>query len=100
MMFAPINFVVPGLIAEGLTLFAGKPKIGKSWLLMHRRRRARPDQAMDWQSQAPAADHHRHPEDGADAGARLFGKEQWPPGLHFACAADSVLPPAATARAA
>ena len=33
--FAPPKFVVPGYIVEGLTLFAGKPKIGKSWLLLH-----------------------------------------------------------------
>lgn len=32
--FAPIKYVVPGYIAEGLTLFAGKPKLGKSWLCM------------------------------------------------------------------
>jgi hypothetical protein len=30
--FEPVNFVVPGLIAEGATLFGGAPKIGKSWL--------------------------------------------------------------------
>jgi hypothetical protein len=35
MAFKPINYVVPGIIVEGLTLFAGKPKIGKSWLLLH-----------------------------------------------------------------
>jgi RecA-family ATPase len=35
MHFAPIKFVVPGYIVEGLTLFCGKPKIGKSWLLLH-----------------------------------------------------------------
>jgi RecA-family ATPase len=35
MTFPPIKYVVPGIIVEGLTLFAGKPKIGKSWLLMH-----------------------------------------------------------------
>jgi RecA-family ATPase len=35
MEFAPMRFVVPGFIAEGLTLFAGKPKIGKSWMLLH-----------------------------------------------------------------
>lgn len=29
-----IHYVVPGYIAEGLTLFGGKPKIGKSWLLL------------------------------------------------------------------
>src|SRR3954471_18038926 len=35
MRFPPIKYVVPGYIAEGLTLFAGKPKLGKSWLLLH-----------------------------------------------------------------
>jgi hypothetical protein len=30
--FDPVNYVVPGLIAEGVTLFGGKPKIGKSWM--------------------------------------------------------------------
>jgi hypothetical protein len=33
--FDAIKSVVPGIIVEGLTLFAGKPKIGKSWLLLH-----------------------------------------------------------------
>jgi hypothetical protein len=35
MRFNPIKYVVHGYIVEGLTLFAGKPKIGKSWLLLH-----------------------------------------------------------------
>jgi RecA-family ATPase len=35
MTFPPIKYVVPGILVEGLTLFAGKPKIGKSWLLLH-----------------------------------------------------------------
>ena len=30
MKFEPVKYVVPGYIAEGLTLFAGKPKLGKS----------------------------------------------------------------------
>lgn len=30
----PIRYIVPGLIAEGLTLFGGKPKLGKSWFLL------------------------------------------------------------------
>jgi hypothetical protein len=33
--FAPIKYVVPDVIVEGLTLFASKPKLGKSWLLLH-----------------------------------------------------------------
>ena len=31
--FDPVRFVLPGYIPEGITIFAGKPKIGKSWLL-------------------------------------------------------------------
>jgi hypothetical protein len=31
--FNPIKLVVSGYIPEGVTIFAGKPKIGKSWLL-------------------------------------------------------------------
>ena len=30
--FEPVNFVIPGLIAEGAYLLAGAPKLGKSWL--------------------------------------------------------------------
>src|SRR5262249_6423630 len=32
---APIKYVVPSVIVEGLTVLAGKPKIGKSWLMYH-----------------------------------------------------------------
>jgi RecA-family ATPase len=35
MQFDPIKSVVPGIFVEGLTLFCGKPKAGKSWLLLH-----------------------------------------------------------------
>jgi RecA-family ATPase len=35
MAFGPIKYILPGYIVEGLTLFAGKPKVGKSWLLLH-----------------------------------------------------------------
>lgn len=34
MTFTPIRYVVPGYIAEGLTLFAGRPKLGKSWFCL------------------------------------------------------------------
>jgi RecA-family ATPase len=34
MTFEPIKYVVPGYIAEGFSLFAGKPKLGKSWLAL------------------------------------------------------------------
>lgn len=32
--FPPVQFIVQDYIAEGLTLLAGKPKVGKSWLAM------------------------------------------------------------------
>jgi hypothetical protein len=35
MSFPPLKYVVPDVLVEGLTLFCGKPKIGKSWLLLH-----------------------------------------------------------------
>jgi hypothetical protein len=35
MAFAPLKWVVPGFIPEGLTVFAGRPKIGKSWLMLN-----------------------------------------------------------------
>jgi RecA-family ATPase len=35
MEFGPVQTVVPGIFVEGLTLFCGKPKGGKSWLLLH-----------------------------------------------------------------
>ena len=32
--FKPVRIILPGLIPEGLTLLAGKPKVGKSWLAL------------------------------------------------------------------
>ena len=34
MKFPPIRYVVDGYIAEGLTILAGRPKLGKSWLCL------------------------------------------------------------------
>ena len=34
MTFKPLDYVVPGIISEGVTILAGKPKIGKSWLAL------------------------------------------------------------------
>lgn len=30
--FAPVNYVIPGFLAEGAFILAGPPKLGKSWL--------------------------------------------------------------------
>lgn len=34
MDFPPIQYVIPGYVVEGLTILAGKPKLGKSWLAL------------------------------------------------------------------
>ena len=34
MEFPPIKYVVEGYLTEGLTIFAGRPKLGKSWLCL------------------------------------------------------------------
>lgn len=34
MKFEPVQYAVDGFVAEGLTLLAGKPKIGKSWMAL------------------------------------------------------------------
>lgn len=34
MQFPPLKYVVPGFIAEGCTILAGPPKLGKSWLML------------------------------------------------------------------
>lgn len=34
MKFAPIRYVIPGYIAEGCSLLAGAPKLGKSWMVL------------------------------------------------------------------
>lgn len=31
LQFPPIKYVIPDYVAEGLTIFAGRPKLGKSW---------------------------------------------------------------------
>jgi hypothetical protein len=33
-VIAPLTWIVPDYIPEGLTVFAGRPKIGKSWLML------------------------------------------------------------------
>jgi AAA domain len=32
--FPKLEYVVPGIFPEGVTLFASRPKLGKSWLLL------------------------------------------------------------------
>lgn len=34
MVFPPVAWVIPGIVTEGLTIFAGKPKTGKSYLML------------------------------------------------------------------
>jgi DNA-binding transcriptional ArsR family regulator len=91
MQFEPIKYVVPGFIAEGLTLFAGKPKIGKSWLLMHAAHAvAEGGYTLGGISceqgdvlYAALEDNLRRVQSRM---SKLFGEEEpWPNNLHFMC---------------
>jgi predicted ATP-dependent serine protease len=91
MRFQPLKFVVPGFIAEGLTLFAGKPKIGKSWLLLHVAWAvACGDYTLGGVSceagdvlYASLEDNQRRLQDRL---TKLFGAAvDWPSNLHFTC---------------
>ena len=33
-IFDPVRYVLPGYISDGVTILAGKPKVGKSWLAL------------------------------------------------------------------
>ncbi|WP_176251158.1 AAA family ATPase [Sulfitobacter sp. HGT1] len=35
MKFPPLKYSVDGIIVEGITLLAGKPKLGKSWMALN-----------------------------------------------------------------
>src|SRR5262249_25846041 len=89
MVFGAINLVVPGLIAEGLTLFAGKPKIGKSWLLLHAAWAVAAGDSTLGGIKVESGDvFYAALEDNrrrlSRRMTRLFGVEPWPPSLHFA----------------
>jgi hypothetical protein len=32
--FPPVSYIVPGFVPEGLSILAGRPKVGKSWLAL------------------------------------------------------------------
>ena len=33
--FAPIKWIIPQLVCEGCTIVSGRPKAGKSWLMLN-----------------------------------------------------------------
>ena len=37
MDFPPLEYIIPGYVVEGLSVLAGKPKLGKSWLAYGKR---------------------------------------------------------------
>lgn len=90
MRFDPIKYVVPGYIVEGLTLFAGKPKIGKSWLLLHAAAAVGEGgytlgnihcEQGDVLYAALEDNRRRLP----SRMTKLFGTSPWPPRLSFTC---------------
>ena len=90
MRFDPIKFVVPGYIVEGLTLFAGKPKIGKSWLLLHAAAAVADGNytlggVHCEQGDVPYAALEDNPRRLQSRMTKLFGTSPWPAKLCFTC---------------
>ena len=88
--FPPLRYAVDGYLAEGVTLLAGKPKIGKSWMALDFAMAvAAGDLALGSVRcrQGPVLycaleDNHRRLKRRM---TQLYGDvEHWPPGLHFA----------------
>ena len=90
MTFNPIKYVVHGYIVEGLTLFAGKPKIGKSWLLLHVAFAVAEGGLTLGNAQceqgdvlyAALEDNQRRLQSRL---TKLFGAQDWPAKLNFTC---------------
>ncbi|KKN20633.1 hypothetical protein LCGC14_0933610 [marine sediment metagenome] len=88
--FPPLQYAVDGYLAEGVTLLAGKPKIGKSWMALDFAMAvATGDLALGSVRCRKGAilycaleDNHRRLQRRM---SQLYGDvEHWPPGLHFA----------------
>ena len=88
--FPPLRYAVDGYLAEGVTLLAGKPKIGKSWIALDFAMAvATGDVALGSVRcrQGPVLycaleDNHRRLQRRM---RQLYGAvDHWPPGLHFA----------------
>lgn len=88
--FPPLRYAVDGYLAEGVTLLAGKPKIGKSWMALDfamavaigsvalGRVRCRQGPVL----YCALEDNHRRLQRRM---SQLYGDvEHWPPELHFA----------------
>jgi predicted transcriptional regulator len=90
MQFNPIKFVVHDYIVEGLTLFAGKPKVGKSWLLLHAATAVAEGGYTLGNAQCEQGDvlycaledNQRRLQSRM---TKLFGDSEWPARLNFAC---------------
>ena len=90
MTFSPIKYVVPGYIVEGLTLFAGKPKIGKSWLLLHVAFAVAEGGLTLGNVQCEQGDVlyaalEDNPRRLQSRMTKLFGMQNWPARLNFTC---------------
>jgi hypothetical protein len=90
MTFDPIKYVVHGYIVEGLTLFAGKPKIGKSWLLLHAANAVAEGGLTLGNVQCEEGDVlyaalEDNPRRLQSRMTKLFGTQNWPARLNFTC---------------
>jgi hypothetical protein len=90
MNFPPIKFVVPKYIVEGVTLLAGKPKIGKSWLIIHAAIAVARGGVTLGDIHCQEGDVlycalEDNPRRLQRRVKKLIGFDAWPPRLHFVC---------------
>jgi hypothetical protein len=86
--FAPVRWAIPGLLPEGLTILAGRPKLGKSWLgLGMAVEVARGGLALDRVRVEQGEALYMALEDGdrriQERLALILGDEPWPDGLYI-----------------
>lgn len=88
----PMEFVVDGLIGQGLHLLAGSPKIGKSWLaLLLCLKVAKGEKLWDFETKQGAALYLCLEDSLARIQGRLFDlTDDAPPDIHFATMAENI----------
>lgn len=87
-VFPPIKWIVPGFLPEGLTVLAGPPKVGKSWLTLDIALAVATGGEVLGQKVEQGdvlllalEDNDRRLQDRLD---KLTGDEDWPEALHYA----------------
>jgi RecA-family ATPase len=88
--FQPVRWIVPGFLPEGLSLLAGRPKIGKSWLALEISLGVAEGASILGDITPSSGDVlylalEDNPRRLQERTRRVFGDRPWPARCHFAC---------------